>query len=135
MENRRVRRDFLQWQKVEVPSIPAAYWSVSHPAQASRPVGTKSPAGAQLGLGCWHTSSPGTEMLPSTSAAGGSLFCSWEQAGCGMPDSFTSLYHLPAASRTFGDISGEGCHASCPPSWPAATISGAPCLLIFPLAA
>lgn len=45
------------------------------------------------------------------SAAGSKGVCH----GCGLPDGFTCLNHLPAASRTLGSISGEGCHDSRPP--------------------
>lgn len=92
---------------------------------ASWPVGTRSPAGAQVGLGC-QAGSPrshvgialGQQCCPApallegvNSAAGSMRVCS----GCGMPDGFTCLNLLLAAPRTLGSISREGCCASQPP--------------------
>lgn len=114
-------------------SVPAA----SSPA--SRPVGTRSPAGARLGSGCrcarqdlqapvwalpWDSNAAQHRRCLEglSSAAGSKRIC----RGCRMPDGFTCLNYLPAASRTLRSISGEGCHA---------TVAGAPLLLLFPLAA
>lgn len=96
------------------------------------PMGIKSPPEAQMGLGCWCAQQnghfPGTAMLPSTSATGGSgnkRVCH----GFRMPDGFFCLNHLPVASCTLGSAPAK---AAIPDSQPT-PLQGCqtPLLLLF----
>lgn len=65
-----------------------------------------------MGIALGQQCCPPPALLEGVTSAAGSMGVS---SGCGMPDGFTCLNLLPAASHTLGSISGEGCCASQPP--------------------